>query len=169
MGNLTCGAVSIYCSVVRLNWLVVDTLVRVTCCVANGSCEPLEQLSFLMVLTISVCCIRRSTPYLPLVMPLSMFMVGSCSFLEANKTKCAIWSSASCCGFALQSALIEQTSTAEEGNGGSRAIPETNRTEKRCVCVCLNKASDGQFSIVWWIVCVPVLLFVSPISLTGLK
>ena len=36
-----------------------------------------------------------------------------------------------CCSISLQSVLIEQTSTPEECNRGSRAIPETIRKSRR--------------------------------------
>ena len=44
-----------------------------------------------------------------------------------------LWSC--CCLVALQSALIEQMSTPEEGNRKSPAIPEIIRTVRGCVCV----------------------------------
>ena len=50
--------------------------------------------------------------------------------------------------------LIELTSSPEEGNSGSRAVPEVYRTEWLCVCGCLNGSGDCYFSIMWGIVCV---------------
>ena len=46
-----------------------------------------------------------------------------------------------------QSALIEQTSTTEEGNRGSKVIPEIIRTERVGVSECLNELSNGHSSI----------------------